>query len=410
MPFLNVAGRARRSRFILCVGIILIGANLRAPITSIGPVLPDIQRAMHLDGAAAGLLNALPLVIFALLSLVAPAIGRKHGLERVLGAAVAAILFGTVVRSLSFPAAIWLGTVLLSAGIAFGNVLLPGLVKRDFPSGATGLIGVYAAGMAGMAGLAAGLAVPIARLPNADWRWSIGCWALLSLVTAIIWLPQMRGRHRHLAAAGAAQRFVSPWRHPIGWQVSLFFALHSLVFYAIVDWFASYAATSGVPLATAGAQLLVYQVVAVATNLGSAALIRRFRDQRLLGFACGLFLLIGTTGLLLRPDLSRLWLASAGLGAGIAMVTSLTMFTLRTHDHHQAGALSGMAQFVGYLGAAAGPLLVGVLHDATGGWGVPLSMLIAASALVVVFATLAGRPLVIGDTGALRAPGTDRLR
>lgn len=391
----NISVSSPRGGLVLYVGIILIGANLRAPITSLGPVLPEIQQDLRLDGVAAGLLNALPLIIFALLSLVAPVVGRKHGLERVLGAAIAAILVGTIVRSLSFPAAIWVGTILLSAGIAFGNVLLPGLVKRDFPSGAAGLIGLYAAAMAGMAGLSAGLAVPIAALPNLSWRWSLGCWALLSLVTAIVWLPQMRGRQHHLAAADTAQPAVSPWRHPIGWQVSLFFALHSLVFYAIVDWFASYVAASGVSPATAGLQLLVYQVVAVATNLGSAALIRRFRDQRGLGLACGVFLLIGTVGLLLRPDLSLLWLVSAGMGAGIAMVTSLTLFTLRTYDHHQAGALSGMAQFVGYLGAAAGPLLVGVLHDATGDWRALLSLLIAASALVMVFATLAGRPRVI---------------
>lgn len=395
MPSSTVSISARRPGLALPSGIILIGANLRAPITSLGPVLPDIQKAAHLGGLAAGLLNALPLFLFAVLSLVAPAIGRKAGLERVLGASIVAILVGTVIRSLSIPAALWLGTALLSAGIAFGNVLLPGLVKRDFPSGAAGLIGLYAAAMAGMAGLAAGAAVPIAQLPHADWRWSIGCWAILSLVTAIVWLPQMRGTQHHLAAASAGTSFASPWRHPIGWQVSLFFALHSLVFYSVVDWFASYAASSGLSLATAGMYLLVYQVVAVATNLGSASLIRRFRDQRLLGFVCGVLLLVGTAGLLVRPDLSLLWLISAGFGAGIAMVTSLSLFALRTGDHHQAGALSGMAQFVGYAGAAAGPLLVGVLHDATGSWRLPLMLLIAASVLVIVFATLAGRQRTI---------------
>jgi CP family cyanate transporter-like MFS transporter len=135
--------------------------------------------------------------------------------------------------------------------------------------------------------------------------------------------------------------------------------------------------------------------VAVATNLGSASLIRRFRDQRLLGFGCGLCLLVGTVGLLVRPDLSLVWLVAAGLGAGIAMVTSLSLFALRTRDHHQAGALSGMAQFIGYAGAAVGPLLVGLLHDATHAWTASLSLLIFASALVIVFATLAGRDRTI---------------
>lgn len=386
---------ARHPNFILATGIILIGANLRAPITSLGPVLPNIQATLHLNGAAAGLLNALPLLLFAVLSLIAPGIGRRHGLERTLGAAIVAILLGTLLRSLWLPAGLWVGTILLSTGIAFGNVLLPGLVKRDFPDHAAGMIGLYAAAMAGMAGLSAGLAVPIAQLPFADWRWSLGAWAVLSLVTLLFWLPQMRAPQHHLSAATHGAPVISPWRHPIGWQVSLFFALHSLVFYSVVDWFASYASDAGVAPGTAGIYLLVYQVVAVATNLGSASLIRHFADQRLLGLACGTCLLIGTVGLLVRPDLSLMWLIAAGLGAGIAMVTSLSLFALRTRDHHQAGTLSGMAQFIGYAGAAAGPLLVGVLHEATGAWTAPLALLIASSALVIVFATLAGRARTI---------------
>jgi CP family cyanate transporter-like MFS transporter len=386
---------ARSPNFILAVGIVLIGANLRAPITSLGPVLLDIQASLDLDSAAAGLLNALPLLLFAGLSLIAPGVGRRHGLERVLGASIAAILVGTLLRSLWLPAGLWMGTILLSAGIAFGNVLLPGLVKRDFPDHCAGMIGLYAAAMAGMAGLSAGLAVPIAKLPFADWRWSLGAWAVLSLVTLLFWLPQMRVPPHHLSTAPHGMPAVSPWRHPIGWQVSLFFALHSLIFYSVVDWFPSYVSDAGVSQATAGVYLLVYQLVAVATNVGSASMIRRFADQRVLGFACGTCLLVGTVGLLARPALSLLWLIVAGLGAGIAMVTSLSLFALRTRDHHQAGALSGMAQFIGYAGAAAGPLSVGVLHDTTGAWTWPLTLLIGASALVIVFATLAGRARTI---------------
>lgn len=385
----------RRSSFVLAAGIVLIGANLRAPITVLGPVLAGIQATLHLDGAAAGFLNALPLLLFAIVSLIAPGIGRRHGLKRILGAALGAILVGTLLRSLWLPAGLWIGTILLSVGIAFGNVLLPGLVKREFPDHAAGMIGLYAAAMAGMAGLSAGLAVPIAQLPFADWRWSLGVWAVLSLMTLIVWLPQMRERQSHFAAVTSSTPVVSPWRHPVGWQVSLFFALHSLVFYAIVDWFASYVAEAGVSAGTAGVHLLAYQVVAVATNLGSASLIRRFADQRLLGCVCGACLLVGTAGLLVRPDLSLLWLVASGFGAGIAMVTSLSLFALRTRDHHHAGALSGMAQFIGYAGAATGPLLVGVLHDATGGWTAPMTLLIVASALVIVFATLAGRDRTI---------------
>lgn len=396
-PIENSAFRGSRRRVgVLTLGIVLIGANLRASIAGLGPILPDIQAGLHLGSGAAGLLNALPLLVFALLSLVAPVAGRRYGLERMLGYAVAAILVGTVVRSLPVFGAIWLGTVVLSVGIAFGNVLLPGLAKRDFPLDASWVIGLYAAAMAGSAGLAAGLAVPIARLPGSGWEWSLGVWAILALVTLLVWAPQMRGpQHHALEAPLSNERATSPWKHAVGWQVSLFFVLHSLVFYSIIDWFSTYAVSVGFPIATTGWYLLIYQLVAVATNLGCAPLIRRSRDQRLLGAVCGLLLLVGTCGLLLQPGLAILWLVSAGLGAGIAMVTSLSLFALRTRDHHQAAVLSGMAQFVGYAGAALGPLLTGLLHEWSRGWTLPLAFLAGASALVLVFATLAGRDRVI---------------
>ena len=204
----SVSAPSARTCSALVFGIVLIGANLRAPITSLGPVLPDVQRALNLDGTAAGLLNALPLLIFAVLSLVAPSVGRRFSLEHTLGLSIVAILIGTLVRSLTFSGAIWIGTALLSVGIAFGNVLLPGLVKRDFPDRAAGLIGMYAAAMAGMAGISTGIARPIAGLPGYDWRWSIGVWALLALASAIAWVPHWSGRQHYVRPATTSSTYV----------------------------------------------------------------------------------------------------------------------------------------------------------------------------------------------------------
>jgi CP family cyanate transporter-like MFS transporter len=143
------------------------------------------------------------------------------------------------------------------------------------------------------------------------------------MVTLLVWIPQMRGLQHHSGDAGknvsdVAQR-TSPWRHAIGWQVSLFFVLHSMVFYSIVGWFTSYAASAGIPAATAGLYLLVYQVVAVATNLGCASLIKRFRDQTFFGLVCGVLLLASNAGLTFAPRFSLIFLILGGLGAGVAI-------------------------------------------------------------------------------------------
>lgn len=382
----------------LCIGIILIGTNLRAPITSLGPVLPDIQTTLHLGSVGAGILNSLPLFLFACLSLVAPKFGKAYGLEKLIGIALIAILIGTLVRSISFPGTIWAGTVLLSIGIAFNNVLLPGIVKRDFQNHAAGVTGLYAASMAGMAGIATGVSQPISHIPGADWHWSIGCWALLPLITLIFWLPQWKKSHSaQTKDSDTLCKTVSPWKHRIGWQVSLFFATHSLVFYTLIDWYPSYAISQGLTLNESGTYLLVYQLVAIVANLIGGPIIRRSHHQSILGFSCGLLLLIGTLVLLLIPQLALLGLIFAGLGAGISMVTSLSLFGLRTHDHHQATVLSSMAQFIGYIGASCGPLVIGVLHQISGSWKIPMLLLPVIAIFTIIFATLSGRNRYISE-------------
>ncbi|WP_260987715.1 MFS transporter [Roseomonas gilardii] len=274
-------------------------------------------------------------------------------------------------------------------------------MKREFGGRATSVTGLYAAAMAATAGLSAGIAVPLAGLPSSNWRWAIAASAVLALVTLLAWIPQWKGRQHHLSAsADSTARAQSPWTHAIGWYVSLFFALHSIVFYSLVDWFASYGAAYGISSDAAGIYLFVYQIVAVATNLGSAPIIRKVKDQMALGFVCGVLLIIGTIGLLVLPSMAFVWIIFAGLGAGTSMVYSLSLFALRTQDHHQAASLSGMAQFVGYVGAASGPILVGVLHDLSGAWTAPMIMLIVASGLAGVFGALAGRNRVITDKAA----------
>ncbi|MDR5838262.1 MFS transporter [Caballeronia sp. LZ034LL] len=388
----SLLASSRRSAFLVPFGIVLIGANLRAPITSVGPVLADIQADLALSDSAAGLLNSLPLFVFALLSLVAPLIGRKLGAGRGLGAALAVILLGMCVRCVHGASGLWIGTLLLSSGIAVGNVLLPGLVKREYPQRAGSLIAIYAATMAAFAGIGAGLAAPVAHLPGADWRAALTLPAVLTVMALVVWLPAMRDQHPAAARqARPTAKTRSPWKQAIGWHVSAFFAFQSLVFYALVSWYATISVSRGQSASDAGFALLLYQVVAIATNLGAAPMIKRMKDQRALGVLCGALLLVGTTGMASSVGPATLWLTIAGLGAGFSMTTSLSLFALRAASHEQAGELSGMAQCVGYAGAAVGPALFGFIHQATDDWTFSLDLLVAASVAVMVFAFLAGR-------------------
>ncbi|ADU71411.1 MFS transporter [Pantoea sp. At-9b] len=380
----------RRSGFFLFL-LLLTAANLRTPITATGPVLENIRQTFGLSASAAGILNFLPLLMFATLAPPAAWLGNRFGLERSLWGALLLITLGSLLRITGSEKALWAGTLLLSAGIAAANVLLPPLIKRDFTAHTARYIGLYATTMAITASIASGVAVPLAQLTGVGWHLSLGIWLVPGMVALLAWLPQLQhvAVHTQPTASQPLQR--SPWRSALGWQVSLFMACQSLVFYTLIGWFTPFAQDEGISQLAAGWLLFVYQIVAIVANLACMSALKRLHDQRAIGFLASLAIFSGVMGLLLAPGWALIWLLLAGLGAGASMVTCLALFNLRTHDHRQASKLSGMAQCVGYGVAALGPLCFGMLHDASGSWTLPLVLLLVIALLQMAVATLAGR-------------------
>nr|WP_315290862.1 MFS transporter [Serratia proteamaculans] len=396
-PVANKRSRLRHP-LLLITGIMLVAANLRAALTSVGPLLEQIQQQLSLSATSAGLLNSLPLILFAVLSPVTPSLAKRMGIERTLGMALLLLVGGIVLRSLPQTSMLWLGTVLIGAAIAFANVVLPTLVKRDFPGRAAAMIAGYAAVMSLVAATASGLAVPLAALNNLGWRFSLLCWSLPALLALMVWLPQLRRpvapvAGDHQAVQPAPSR--SPWSSALGWQVALFMGLQSITFYTIIGWFSAFAASHGTSPQQAGFELFIYQVVAIAANFVMVFILPRARDQRAIALCSSLLIFTGVAGLLLMPANSLVWLIFAGLGAGSSLVLALSFFGLRSSHHHQATQLSGMAQSVGYLLAALGPTLFGLLHDLTQGWRLPLAILLGLTLLQMLFGILAGRNRII---------------
>jgi CP family cyanate transporter-like MFS transporter len=378
---------------LLLAGILLIAANLRAGITSVGPVVDDIRSDLHLGGATAPVLVSLPLVAFAVVSPVAPALARRIGIERALGAALAVLAAATVVRSLPSTAALWVGTAFLGVAVAVINVVLPSLVKRDHPGRVGQVTGLYSSVQGAAAALASGFAVPLAGLTQHGWRLALGIWAGLALVALAVFLPQLRNRSVPLdtAPVTAPVRHRSPWGSPLAWQVTLFMGAQSTVYYTLITWWPSVEQAHGTSDAAAGWHLFALQVAGLLANLATARLIPRRPDQRLIALGATGLVAVGIAGELVLPAASLLWIVLAGAGGGASIVLALSLFGLRTRDHHQAAALSGMAQSVGYALAAAGPVLLGALHDATGSWTAPLFVLLAVLVVQAGAGVRAGR-------------------
>lgn len=407
--------RAKRRRpagglspVLVIAGLLLVAGNLRAGITTVGPVLAELQKDLGLSSLTASILISLPLLAFALVSPIAPAFARRLGLERALAVALVGLAVGLVVRSLPGLPLLWIGTGLLGVAIAVLNVVLPALVKRDFPTRIGQVTGAYSAVQASFAALAAGAAVPVAALTAWGWRLPLGMWAGLALIALGVMAPQLRRRtvvppteddvslEEALPAGAAGPRGRSPWGTALGWQVTAFMGLQSVGFYIFITWLPSIEGAAGVSASAAGVHQLLLNAFGIGGSLLASTLIPRFRDQRLLAVVGPVLFALAALGVLLAPQLGGVWASLAGVAGGSSIVLALSFFGLRTDHHTQAAALSGMAQSVGYILAAAGPIAAGALHDATGSWTPALAILVGLLGLLAVFGYLAGRARVIG--------------
>jgi len=371
---------------LLLSGIVLMAVTLRAPITGVGPLLDTIRHDTGMSGAVAGVLTTLPVLAFAAASPVAPALARWIGIERSLFLALLGLLAGVLLRWIPDLPALFGGTVLLGAGIALANVLLPSLVKRDFPYRVGAITSLYAATMNVGAATSSGIAVPVAGIAPGGWRTAVGCWGLLVVIALLVWSPQLR---RHTVAT--EPRAPMPWRSPLAWSVTLFMGLQSFAFYVVVSWLPTILHSHGTSTTAAGWELFAFQVIALASVLGMPALIRRLPDQRWLAAGWSLVSVVSFAGLLVAPGIAIVWVLLGGLASGASLVLALSFFGLRAGGAAQAAALSGMAQSVGYLIAACGPVLCGSLHDATGGWRLPLLILVLLGVGQLLLGYRAGR-------------------
>lgn len=387
MPTTTIRASRLTHPAMLLVGILLIAANLRAPVTGVPPLLPMIQAALGLDTVQAGILTTLPLMAFALFSPFSAGLARRVGLEHTLFAALLTILIGVALRSAGPVLCLYLGTTLIGAGIALGNVLLPGLLKRDFPGHVASVTAAYMLSMGVVAALASMLAVPLMQY-SGSWQLTLLGMALLPMLALVGWLPQRGGQS---APVAAAQPVVAIWRSPLAWQVTLFMGLNSFVYYTLISWLPTLLADSGYSASAAGALHGVMQLASAFPGLLLAPLVPRLKDQRLLALGMATCVSLSLAGLLLWPAWALLWAAAFGFGTGAVIILALIFMALRTHSPAQAAALSGMAQSVGYLLAAAGPPLIGALHDASGGWARPLTLCLLLSLAMTVFGVLAGR-------------------
>jgi len=396
---------ARRDVLLLGAVVALFSLNLRPALVAIGPLAPQLRDDTGLSAAATSVLTTLPLVCFGLFATLSSRLGRRVGLERALLAALLLLIVGTALRLVSPAAALFVGSAAAGAGIAIANVLLPAVVKRDFPHHTGPMMAVYSVALNGGAALAAGLTVPLQDALGLSWRTALAGWGLLAVVTAVLWLPRARTRPPAPVAASSHARGV--WRSPVAWAVALFMGLQSLEFYALSAWLPTLLRDDGMSAASAGLMLSLMSAAGIVASLIVPVVAARSVRQRGLALVGVGGFLLGLVGLLIAPaDGALAWVVLLGIGQGTGISLALTLFVLRTRTAEAAGELSGMAQTVGYLIAAGGPLAAGALHDLSGGWTVPVVALLVLLVGLAVAGVRAGEDRTIEGTAAgAAAPG-----
>lgn len=379
----------RWSRIVLIAGFLLAALNLRPALANVAPLLDRIMADLELSAFAGGLITTSMVVCLGVLAPVAPLLASRMGLDRALWAATLLVTVGVVIRSAGGPAALYLGAALAGCAIAVLNVLMPAVVKHHFPERVGVFTGVYVSALVFGAATAAGLTVPFAREIGQGWRPALAAPAVLGVVAAVAWLPQVR---TSAAWSGAPRHLSTLLRDRVTWYVTGFMGLQSLTFYVVLTWLPTVLQDAGLDAATAGFLLGFSNIVQLSTTLTMPVLAGRARSQAPHIALMTSLTIGGYAGLLLAPAaLPWLWALLLGLGQGGCIALALFLIAVRIPDPAMATSLSAIAQSVGYVLAALGPVLIGLIYQVRGGWGAALLVVLLFCGLQLGVGVLAGR-------------------
>lgn len=425
-----------QGRALALLGIVLVAFSLRSAVASLSPVLDHVVEDFPVSPVIIGLIGAAPPVCFAIFGLVTPLLERRFGLERIAVAAIALMAAGLLLRGLAVDSTTLLAsTAVVFAGVGSGNVLLPPLVKKYFPDRLGVMMTIYSTTMAISTFLPPLVAVPVAD--SLGWRVSLGMWGVCAAIALVPWLtmlitgktdavaptpaltkprpaddpgPRDADEARRLddpASVATGPIVVAPanpryfarlWRIPLAWALALVFGASSTMAYVSFAWLPTLLVdVGGVTPATAGFLLSVFASIGLPCSLVVPVLIVRFHATRPLFFIAAIGGIVGLAGLFFAPTVALpLWVCIFGL-TGAMFPLSLVLLSIRARNAESAVALSGFVQSIGYSIAATFPLLIGLLHEVTGGWQVPLIVIAGVLVVAMPFGWVAGRNRTIED-------------
>ncbi|MDR8408653.1 MFS transporter [Nonomuraea sp. 3-1Str] len=397
---------------LLVSGFVLAALNLRPALAGVSPLLDEIMTDVGLAPAGGGAITTVMVLCLGLFGWLTPFLARRMGLDRTLLAGLLLLACGVLIRASGGAPALYLGAALAGTAIAVMNVAMPGVVKQHFPDQIGPYTSVYVSGLVVGAAAASALMVPLEHLTGYGWRGVSALAAVPALAAALLWLPQALPGRRAADAPGPdspggagagtgagtgtavrARPFAAVLRSSVTWWVTAFMGFQSLTFYIVLAWLPTIFQESGVPADRAGYLLGLTNLAQVGATLAVPVHAGRRASQVPHVVVASVLTIAGYVALLVAPTtVPWLWMIVLGLGQGASIALALLIIALRAPDPASVTALSAVAQSCGYVLAALGPLLIGLLRQESGGWTVPLLAGLAACLVQTVAGVYAARP------------------
>lgn len=398
MSTTRVPGWVQHPAFIM-VTVIVLGLNLRIPILSVSPLLDTITTDLGLSAAQAGWLSTIPVICFGTVAFASQALTRRWGMDRILLVMFVVLLAGILIRTMPSVELLFGGTVLVGAGIAVSNVILPGFIKREAPNRVGPMTAVYSAAISASGAIGAGVTIPIMNAFDLDWRGALGWPAVMAIAGILILIPwQLVSRNGQVLKGPARALHSNLWKNKVALFVTGYMGLQSFLFFSTTGWLPVYLISEGMDEQRAGFMLSLAPLVGIAGSFIAPLLVNRRADQRWLVLASAILCASGVAGFVWLPMTATiLWVLLFGFGTGMKLSLALTFIGLRTPDAHYASELSMMAQAIGYMIAAFGPIGIGFAHDVTGSWQFAFGIILASIAVLTMSGLGAGRNRLVTD-------------
>ncbi|MBO3061563.1 MULTISPECIES: CynX/NimT family MFS transporter [Mammaliicoccus] len=390
--------------WLILFGMIFVASTLRAPLTSVGPVIELIKSDLEISNSLAGFLTTIPLILFGFVSPMVSKIVTKLTMSSTILYALVILLIGLLLRVSGDIGLFIIGTILLGVAIAFGNVCLPSYVKWRFPLQIGLFTGVYSATMNFTAGLGGGLSYPLSEITPLGFRLSLSFWVVLTILAIIFWIPQVKsGKQQEVQATKEMQNKVQGPKvrmstSKLAWVVALTMAMQSMVFYTVIAWMPTILIDKGLSPTAAGYLLMLNQFSQVPMTFIFPIIASKMQNQKLLVTIVSMLFILGFSLLFSQSYIVLIvGIIIAGFGMGAGFSLCMTFFSIRARTNAGSMSLSGFGQSVGYFIAAIGPFLIGFLHDLLGGWDIGIISLIIISVLFYIFALQAANDQYVED-------------